>query len=384
VNRPLKILVEGWRDIPHSYALVLSFQLLELLKRPHLRLHFQPVPYFNPNWKRLSTFSAEEQAALDAIPAPASGQADFDVVYRAAYPFNLSAASGNTPALVFATTEFKKIPDDCVHDFSRLGADRVTITSPSRWSAAPFIGRGVTPLVLPHGVDPFKFRVLSAAEKAEARRALGLQPEHFVFAQIGGMSQNKGIVPLLQAFLRLVPDFPHVRLVLKGLGNLYNSRKMVQEYVGAVRATPTERAQLIERLVFLDGCFDFATLNQVYNAADCYVAPYFGEGFALPVIEALACEVPVLVSDGGATDDYVAEPLFHIPAQSRLVLHNGSTVLECGVDNLVAKMQDVLARREVYRAAASTLGASIRDQYSWTRIVDRLEQLLAQLADAKR
>ena len=375
--RPLNILVEGWRDLAHSYALVLSFQLLELAKRPHLRLYFRPVPYFNPNWKPLSPFSPEETAILNAIPAPAAGQADFDVVYRAAYPFNYAPAPQHAPVLVFATTEFRRIPEDGEYDFARLAGDRVTITSPSQWSAAPFVARGVAPVVIPHGVDAGKFRRLSEAERRAARQALGIAPEDFVFMQIGGMSANKGVGEILRAFARLLPRYPRIRLVLKGLGNLYASRKQVQDYVAAVPAT--QRQRLLDRLVFLDSCLDFPSLNQIYNVADCYVAPYFGEGFALPVIEAVACDVPVLVSDGGATDDYVTEPLFHIPAQTRLMPHNGSTILDCGVDHVTAKMEDVLQRTDVYQRAASTLGSSLREHYSWTRIVDQLESTFDRL-----
>lgn len=383
MNRPLNILVEGWRDLPHSYSLVLCAQLLEMLQRPHLHLWFRDVEYFNPTWKALSPFSPEEQHRLRSIPPPPSDQR-FDVVYRAAYPFDFTPSPDGAPVLVFATTEFRKLPDDCPCDFSRLRRDRVTITSPSNWSAAPFFQAGNVPVVLPHGVDPAKFRPLSAEEREGARRALGIAADQFVFAHFSTMTQNKGIVPLLGALNTLMPQFPQVRLLLKGLGNLYASRRNLEENIALLQLHANERERLLRHILFFDSCLDFASLNQIYNAADCYVSPYFGEGFNLPVIEALACGVPVLVTDGGATDDFVTEPRFHIPARSRLIAGRQATVLECSVSDVAAKMKSAMADPAGYRAAADALGERIRTTYGWAQIVDQLELILARVASSAR
>jgi glycosyltransferase involved in cell wall biosynthesis len=45
-------------------------------------------------------------------------------------------------------------------------------------------------------------------------------------------------------------------------------------------------------------------LRHLYAAVDCYVSPYRAEGFNLPVLEAIACGTPVIVTRGGATDDF--------------------------------------------------------------------------------
>ena len=45
-------------------------------------------------------------------------------------------------------------------------------------------------------------------------------------------------------------------------------------------------------------------LRQLFGIADCYVSPYRAEGFNLPVLEAIACGLPVIASSGGATDDF--------------------------------------------------------------------------------
>jgi glycosyltransferase involved in cell wall biosynthesis len=59
-------------------------------------------------------------------------------------------------------------------------------------------------------------------------------------------------------------------------------------------------------------------LAGIYTAADCLVQPYRGEGFCLPALEAMACGVPVMVTNGGPTDDFVDDTVgWRLPAQKQ-------------------------------------------------------------------
>ena len=46
-------------------------------------------------------------------------------------------------------------------------------------------------------------------------------------------------------------------------------------------------------------------LPGLYAAADLLVHPYLGEGFGLPIAEAMAMELPVVVTGRGASEDFV-------------------------------------------------------------------------------
>ncbi len=45
-------------------------------------------------------------------------------------------------------------------------------------------------------------------------------------------------------------------------------------------------------------------LAALYRACDVLVHPYRGEGFAMPVLEAMACGLPAIVTGGGPTDEF--------------------------------------------------------------------------------
>ena len=58
-----------------------------------------------------------------------------------------------------------------------------------------------------------------------------------------------------------------------------------------------------------------AELARLHRASDLYASPYRGEGFNMPVLEAAACGLPLLVTAGGATDDFT-RPAFALYARA--------------------------------------------------------------------
>lgn len=46
-------------------------------------------------------------------------------------------------------------------------------------------------------------------------------------------------------------------------------------------------------------------MNEVYNVIDVFLLSTSGEGFGIPIIEAMACEVPVLATDYTTTPELV-------------------------------------------------------------------------------
>ena len=56
--------------------------------------------------------------------------------------------------------------------------------------------------------------------------------------------------------------------------------------------------------MLLDDDLSGEEMAALYRACDVLVHPYRGEGFAMPVLEAMACGLPVLVTGGGPTDEF--------------------------------------------------------------------------------
>jgi len=52
MNISQNLLIEGWRGINHSYAMINQYQIRELLKNNKIKIYFKVVPYFNSEWNK--------------------------------------------------------------------------------------------------------------------------------------------------------------------------------------------------------------------------------------------------------------------------------------------------------------------------------------------
>ncbi|KKK63581.1 hypothetical protein LCGC14_2992840 [marine sediment metagenome] len=53
--------------------------------------------------------------------------------------------------------------------------------------------------------------------------------------------------------------------------------------------------------------FNYKDMNNVYNVMDVFLLTTSGEGFGIPIIEAMSCEVPVVVTDYTTTQELVID-----------------------------------------------------------------------------
>ena len=108
------LIVEGWRFLPHSYAIVNQWQLLALLRR-NIALKVVDVPFYRPSWQAQAGLfepTAEQTLRSIEIAQPAESA---DVTLRVFYPFTFSPSRSRLTA-VFATLEQQLIRKDHVSD----------------------------------------------------------------------------------------------------------------------------------------------------------------------------------------------------------------------------------------------------------------------------
>ena len=305
----MNLLVEGWRGVNHSFALVNQCQILELLKLPGVRLFHRDLPFAMPHWnaKTLDAgFSALDSQRIAALDEP-RGQA-IDCVYRITSPFRADAADAR-PTTTFMVTErglsarsFEPGTDPAF--LTRAGN---TIVTPTRWSRDRLVEHGLDAeriRVIPHGVRSDTFYPLTAGERAVNRANLGIAPDEVVFLNLGAALWNKGVDALLLGFARLRQRHSHVKLILKDQRGLYGV-SVEQTIAQLVTQHPMLfSAETLCAIQVVPVNLNQAQLRLMYGVADCYVSPYRAEGFNLPVLEAIACGTAAVVTDGGATDDF--------------------------------------------------------------------------------
>ena len=373
------LVVEGWRFLPHSYAVVNQFQLLALMRQPGLRLYHRDLPYYQQHWKRVSgLLPRADEKALENLPGP-SGTGCPEALYRIGFPYDLAQGRAER-TFVFGTSELQWVSGAMLARPGSLGDQMggcgTVIVTPSRWSREGFIRSGAPAervRVVSHGVDPALYRPLGKGGRAALRKKLGWEG-HFVFLSVGTMRSAKGTRLMLKALAALAPKHPRLRLALKGGDALYDSAQLVEQMADTL--TETEKAIVLERIFYLGEPLSFSAMAQLYQAADVYLTPYLAEGFNLPALEAAACGLPVICTRGGPTDDF-AHPDYFLGIHSRL----GKKAVDGGgihlflvpdLDHLVVQMERAIHDDQLRQAARRALPAWIARRFSWAAVTGQL------------
>lgn len=373
----LRVLVEGWMFRPHSYSLVNQYQCLEMLKRDDVVLFHREhelIPMIGEPVHGL--LDRESETALRTIPLPRKG-AVLDAIYRIGYPYNFGPGEART--FVFATCERMRVQPDSWVGGSNLAEtiekNDITVITPSEWSRRGFIATGVNPervVVVPHGVDTSVFRPLSPEERVAERKRLGCS-DRFIFLNVSAMTGNKNIGGTIEAFARVVRDHPRAGLVCKGIDSMYRSSYWMDSELSGVEAYLRWKAS--KNMTYMGNVLGTAALAKVYQTADAYITPYKSEGFNLPVLEAMACGLPVIVTDGGCTDEFVTEEALKIPSVCADFDGKGTRWLKTEVADIQALMERAMNQEVAERSLRA--GPDAARAYSWKAVTGRLLSVMA-------
>lgn len=313
-----RLIVEGWRFLPHSYAIVNHQHLVRMLRVPGLELFHRDWPFPRPTWHAVQgVFDQAHEDAVRAIPAPPEG-IEADAVLRMRVPYDLTPASEAKRTYVFMTGEQGRIPDQIMTSGVPLGVaaqqaqahaasqgKQIRIIVPSKWSRDAVVRSGA-PIeiidIVPHGVDTSLWRPLNDGSREDARLKMGVDGRVLVL-HVGAMTTSKGPEILLRGFAHVTRRMPHALLVLKGLDAMYSSSDFLGKF--AEMLTPVERQALEGRLLYIGEPLSMARQAELFQLSDVYACPYRGEGFNLPALEAVACGMPVVCTANGPTDEFV-------------------------------------------------------------------------------
>ncbi len=205
-----------------------------------------------------------------------------------------------------------------------------------------------------HNVVPMREQPSEEAIDRERER-FGLNPEDRAVAYVGGLTEIKGIFPLIEAVRELAPRFPRLRVVAPGMeltepGSLkariarrvLPALGLARDYERADRAVRSpEIAAVFRRSSFVHD------ILPVIAACEFLVFPSTRPHFARPVVEAANVGRPAIGSDLGGVRDLIE------PGRTGVLVPAGNAkALAAAMDQLLSEPEQTAAMGKAARATA--------------------------------
>ena len=199
------------------------------------------------------------------------------------------------------------------------------------------------------GVDTRKFLERQPEEKIkEVREKYNLPEKYILF--VGQARENKNLARLLKSYSQL-------------------PNKLKEEYGLVYANTTAELNSLAERLgvqeeVRLLNGIDFEDLVAVYQGATVFSLVSLNEGFGIPLIEAMASEVPVICSNISCLPEVVGEAAITVDPYSEDEITKG----------LIKILSDEGLRKRLIEQGKERIKI-----FTWENVAQKFEQYVEEL-----
>ncbi|MCS6887044.1 MAG: glycosyltransferase [Chloroflexus sp.] len=269
----------------------------------------------------------------------------------------------------FTMLESDLLPADWTYQSNQM--DEIWV--PTHFTREVFIQSGVRrPIhVIPLGFNPNYFHPQIQAYKPA---------NTFVFLSVFEWIERKAPEILVRAYVNEFKRSEDVVLVLKVFNHdpQFNVHHHIHEIV--------QRPDAPRIVVLLNQEIPEHQMGGLYRSADCFVLPTRGEGWGMPILEAMACGLPVIATDWGAQREFFNEQLGFpirvrklVPAVARSPYYAGSRWAEADIDHLRYLMRYVYEHRTEAQAIGMRAAAEVHQRWTWERAVDRMCERLKEI-----
>ncbi len=276
---------------------------------------------------------------------------------RHGVPYVLMANGALDPYIFRRKRCQKYLAELLYQDRVRKNAAAIQYLTENERTASTPQAMGAPGVILPVGIDPRKYAELPQKGGFRARHPeCGERP---IVLFLGRLHEKKGLDILVRAFAACRARGLDAELVIAG----------PDEGVGAATERLAAEAGLGERVLFT-GMISEAEKMMLLADANVFALTSHSENFGLTLIEAMACGLPILVSD-------------HVDLWQEVAAARSGRVTTVDVA-AVTEALEALLRDPVERRAMGERGKRlVAERFVWPRIGEALERLYIEVA-AKR
>jgi len=176
---------------------------------------------------------------------------------------------------------------------------------------------------------------------------------------IGRLSEEKGILNLIEAAPQVLKKIANTRFIICGKGRL------TEEVENIIKA------EGVEAQVKLMGWIDHEDIPQYLNELKMLVLPSFTEGLPNVVLEAMACGTPVLATPVGAIPDVIKD------------CETGFLLKFNDPEHIADRIVELLGKPELLKKVSINAYNYVRENFSYEKTLEAWRKILSELQSNK-
>jgi GT2 family glycosyltransferase len=356
-----------WHSIinfPTGYA-GSSRALVEAMDKSSTSVRYQYV--YGPG----TVFPVQEPEMSDSyivnmVRARLFEMADIQVVYAQGDVFERNTGKYK---IGYTMLEVDGLPKEWVRQCNLM--DEVWV--PSQFNVETFQSSGVTvPIhIIPLGIDPNYLNPQIKGNK---------DPKFYTFLSVFEWGERKAPEILIKAFSDEFSQDEPVRLVCKT--NNFDPGVCVKDQIGRL-GLPGNGGKIV---IAENRILKNYELGVLYKSADCFVLPARGEGWGMPILEAMACGLPVIATNWSAQQDfmnknnsYLLDVQRMIPANAKCPYYEGFSWADPSYEHLRHLLRWVYENQEEANAVGVRAAKDAYASWTWSDSARKIEERISKI-----
>lgn len=212
---------------------------------------------------------------------------------------------------------------------------------------------------IPNGIDESIYTPVTSEKKNELRMGLGI-PGGTLFTYTGKLNKGKGLQLLLRVWKRVTSERKDIHLMLVGSGGnqFLSCESDLRQFVDANK---------LGKYVTFTGYV--ANVAEYLQSSDCFILPSESEAHPISLLEALACQIPVIATKAGGIVDILEDH------------KNGRLIDINSEDQLHEAIINYLDNPQLYRQLSQEGLQTVRQKYGITHVAFQYQSHFKKLLD---
>lgn len=211
-----------------------------------------------------------------------------------------------------------------------------------------FLGLKNKKIIVPNGIELSEFTGLIGRERLEVRYPHLKNKKVILF--LGRINWKKGLDILVEAFARLAKERTDVYLLIAGAGEKGYTKK-VKKWISQHGLSYTK--------VIFTGMLSGREKIETYSGSDIFVLPSYSENFGVSVVEAMACNVPVVISN-------------KVGIYKEIEQNKAGIVTDTNADSLYEGLRLLLVNPDLYKEIAANARKLVERCYDIDNVADKM------------